>query len=58
MYQGYGKEIGKSRVIDIVTSMHKGYMYDMPISRHTLKSYMTATKTPLILNISNKSINF
>ncbi len=51
------KQIGKSRIYDICTSMNKGYIYDMPVVRYTTPSYMTASKTPLILNISDKPIN-
>lgn len=56
MHKGYDNEIGKARVLDVVTSIHKGYLYDMPVSRHILKSYTTFTRTPLIMNISNDRI--
>lgn len=49
-------ETGKSRVFDIKTSMHAGYMYDMPIIRKTLKSYTTMLTNSMVLNISNDKI--
>lgn len=49
-------ETGKSRIIDITTSMNNGYIYDMPVARHTLKSYTTFIKNTLVLNISDEKI--
>ncbi len=56
MNQNYREDIGKGRVIDVVTSMNQGYFYDMPVTRHVLCDYTMFTKTPLILNISNTKI--
>ncbi len=50
------KEIGRSKVIDIITSVNKGYFYDMPVTRHTLSNYTTFSKTPMVLNISNTKL--
>jgi len=58
MNEGYNlKKIGTSRVVDILTSMNNGYMYDLPTVRHTLKDYTTFSNTPMILNISNKKLS-
>ncbi len=51
------REIGKSRVYEFTTSMHKGYLYDMPVVRYTLSDYTTGIKTPFVFNISNEQIN-
>ncbi len=56
MSQGYREDIGKGRVIDVITSMNGGYLYDMPVTRHVLCDYTMFTKTPVILNISNSKI--
>ncbi|MGN1154475.1 MAG: hypothetical protein ACI4S3_10640 [Candidatus Gastranaerophilaceae bacterium] len=53
---GFKQEIGKSRVIDIITSKNKGYFYDMPVTRHTFSDYTTFTKTSMVFNISNIKI--
>ena len=50
------REIGKSRVYKITTSMHKGYLYDMPVIKYTTSNYMTGLKTSFVLNISNTKI--
>lgn len=49
-------ETGKSRVYDIKTSMHAGYIYDIPVIRKTLKSYTTLLANSMVLNISNEKI--
>lgn len=49
-------ETGKSRVFDIKTSMHAGYIYDIPVIRKTLKSYTTMLTNSMVLNISNEKI--
>ncbi len=48
--------ITKSRFIENITSAHKGYVYDMPVVRHTLSGFTTFVETPMVFNISNKKI--
>lgn len=50
-------ETGKSRVLDITTSVHNGYLYDIPVIRHTLKSYTTFVRNSFVFNISDKQIS-
>ena len=51
------REIGKSRVYEFTTSMHKGYLYDMLVIKYTLSDNTTGIKTPFVFNISNSQIN-
>lgn len=52
----YNQKLGKSKVMDIVTSSHNGYIYDMPVISHTRKNYTTFTTTSLLFDISNARI--
>lgn len=57
MKKGYDfEELGRARVIDTMTFENAGYLFDMPIVHHTLKSYTTFNRTPLVFNISNDKI--
>lgn len=49
-------KIGKSKILDVVTCMHKEYVYDIPVARHTLKSYTTLLTNTIVLDISNQKV--
>lgn len=51
------KQIGKSKIYDVCTFNHKGYLYDMPIVRESLSDYTTNIRTPFVFNIANSKID-
>lgn len=56
MFKRFENELGNGRIMEIKHSINKGYVFDMAISRHTTKSYMTMTSNSLVLNISNEKL--